>query len=697
MSKYNLQDILNEYVGGGRVGTINISYRDLQDAMDTIERQGDFVVRELSGPSGDGKVNREFEVVYIGNARRKGKEEGGFTVYDYKFGFDPGSEDHFDEEYDFSIGGNNKKIALILARDLLGPAVKGYFGDDQKIVNSYTPQMANDVIMSLDRNMDDEGEMTDYAADIEIDSIDEEEMSKSDKNKLKKVSSQLKKSVKAHDKQSKTIDSVINEADTSKLTDEEKKELKFHLDQFKKGNIDREDIMNVLDQFGLTEMMDKPDYNEEEEEIIKNIERMNPEVKKKFLRKLADLGKGKLDEIGVVQDPAIYEAFLTIIGVLGAGAGAAKTAEYLSNNANKVVDWVADNAPKYLDKVKDYISKKVKLAENADQDNAVYELRNIVDQVEELGDEARQIVRQFFPNEMSRMEGYGVFNLAYSNNRYDTTLGSEVDRLEEGDYDDIDDEDYPMQENKEKEDISKILQAQKIIKKVLKDEGGAAGLKPIVAALKGLKIGKDELIKILKKTVGVVKHQHGDYIIKPIEEVKESRNLSDYNEDIEKVIKRGIKRINIGSSDEEDVLYYVHNNWMENNITAEEAMRKISDYLSPLKEGTCGYDRDVKGKKLDGPGGLGERYTKPGLYRKKLKKAPSADKVASKQRMKLPSGMVSYMDFTEQVLEKLTKKHDVGDFVDDFKKSDAKQFKGKSAKKKKEMAVAAYLAKQNEK
>ena len=146
----------------------------------------------------------------------------------------------------------------------------------------------------------------------------------------------------------------------------------------------------------------------------------------------------------------------------------------------------------------------------------------------------------------------------------------------------------------EKEDINKILQAQKIIKKVLKDEGGAAGLKPIVAALKGLKIGKDELIKILKKTVGVVKHQHGDYIIKPIE------------------------------------------------------------------EGTCGYDRDTNGDKLKGPGGLGEKIN-------------------------------------ALVREKLTKKSDVGDFVDDFQKSDAKQFKGKSDKKKKEMAVAAYLAKQNEK
>ena len=49
------------------------------------------------------------------------------------------------------------------------------------------------------------------------------------------------------------------------------------------------------------------------------------------------------------------------------------------------------------------------------------------------------------------------------------------------------------------------------------------------------------------------------------------------------------------------------------------------------------------------------------------------------------------------VREKLTKRHKVGDFVDDFQKSDAKQFKGKSDKKKKEMAVAAYLSKQNEK
>ncbi len=209
------------------------------------------------------------------------------------------------------------------------------------------------------------------------------------------------------------------------------------------------------------------------------------------------------------------------------------------------------------------------LNETVDQEQAIYDLRNIVDQLEELGDEARQIVRQYFPNEMSRMDGYGVFNLAYSNNRYDTTLGSEVDRLEGGDYDDLDDENYPMEEAElTKPETKKIKDMVKSLRKSSKGHAGQA------------------------------------------------------------------------------------------------------NYLSKL----------VKEK----------------VVRKKLAKAPKADKLASKQKMKLPSGLVSYMDFSEQVYEKLTKKNDVGDFVDDFQKSDAKQFKGKSDKKKKQMAVAAYLSKQND-
>ncbi len=143
------------------------------------------------------------------------------------------------------------------------------------------------------------------------------------------------------------------------------------------------------------------------------------------------------------------------------------------------------------------------MKESPDQEFAIDDLRNIVDDIEQKADDAREIVRTYFPNELSRLEGYGAFNLMYSNNRYDVTLGKFVDGLEEGDYDDLDDEDY----------------------------------------------------------------------------VNESINLSDYNEDVEKAIEVGIR---VGSNfDEEDVMYYVHNNWIGGNISAEEAMKKISKYLDP--------------------------------------------------------------------------------------------------------------------
>ena len=162
-------------------------------------------------------------------------------------------------------------------------------------------------------------------------------------------------------------------------------------------------------------------------------------------------------------------------------------------------------SPEYLAMVDADLDEQVKnpLTENADQDDAVNSLREIGDEIEELSEEARDIVRRFFPNELSRLDGYGVFNMVYSNNRYDVTLGKFIDRLEEGDYDDLDDEDY----------------------------------------------------------------------------VNESINLSDYNEDVEKAIEVGIR---VGSNfDEEDVMYYVHNNWMGGNLSAEEAMKKINKYLSP--------------------------------------------------------------------------------------------------------------------
>ena len=46
--------------------------------------------------------------------------------------------------------------------------------------------------------------------------------------------------------------------------------------------------------------------------------------------------------------------------------------------------------------------------------------------------------------------------------------------------------------------------------------------------------------------------------------------------------------------------------------------------------------------------------------------------------------------------EKLGKNADMGDYIDDFEKSDSPQFKGKSKEKRKEMAIAAYLSRNEE-
>jgi len=234
MSKYNLTNILNEYIGGSRHGTINISYRDLQDAMDKVEANGDFIVREVPGPSGDGKTNREFEVVFIGGVKGDNKqEELGFTVYDYKFGFDPASENNFDEVLPFSVGGSNKEAALKIAKFLLGDRIQGYMAKDKEILKNFDPKDLNDVL-------------------FKDEVVNEEELSKSEKKKLKKVSSQLKKSVKAHGEQAKIIDKALKE----------------------------ENVIKDLAQA---------------DEVIKIIKMMNPDVREDLLKRIARMGQ-KMDE-----------------------------------------------------------------------------------------------------------------------------------------------------------------------------------------------------------------------------------------------------------------------------------------------------------------------------------------------------------------------------------------------------------------
>ena len=268
------------------------------------------------------------------------------------------------------------------------------------------------------------------------------------------------------------------------------------------------------------------------------------------------------------------------------------------------------------DKTKDL--SKGKVNENAAQDEAVMDLRNLADEIEEKAEEAREIVRQNFPNELSRLDGYGVFNMIYSDNRYNVTLGKFIDNLEDGDYDDLDDENYPMEEDL---DVGHVDDEPGMLKAELARAGKM--IQMLYRAIDKYD-GKGEVdfpqwwqSKIIKAN---------DYLDGK-ENVAKIDAMIDMNEkELSKSEQNSLKKI-------------------------EKALRKAS---KSHKSQSSALAKSTKAHKLQ------------------------ADKLA------------------KLVREKLTKRNDVGDFVDDFKKSKAKQFRGKSAKKKKEMAVAAYLAKQND-
>lgn len=67
---------------------------------------------------------------------------------------------------------------------------------------------------------------------------------------------------------------------------------------------------------------------------------------------------------------------------------------------------------------------------------AIQELHDILDQLEELGEQARSIVRMIDRGEAERLDAYGAFDFGSSTNRYDTTLASFVEDLESGEHND---------------------------------------------------------------------------------------------------------------------------------------------------------------------------------------------------------------------------------------------------------------------
>ena len=98
------------------------------------------------------------------------------------------------------------------------------------------------------------------------------------------------------------------------------------------------------------------------------------------------------------------------------------------------------------------------------------------------------------------------------------------------------------------------------------------------------------------------------------------------------------------------------------------------------------YAKDAEGDEMS----VSTKRKRDAHFAKKKKGPAPGDKSAKTK----PSQHTK--KFKQMYGEKLGKNADMGDYIDDFEKSDAPQFKGKSKEKRKDMAIAAYLDKNEE-
>ena len=221
-----LSKILNELQQSSKRGTVVISAYDLIDQMEQIGDMG-IKVERTDGLSPDGKTYLEFTVY------PEGPEEldQAFTVYDYKFGEDPTDEDNFRTEYPFSLGAR-KRSGVVNASNLgleirLMAEASGAIGVDQMGDTSTDINITNDTSMydPLKENLKDLAnksgmKLSDLMAKIK--SIKDKEKDQTEKDAFKQ--------------------SALAEGD------DKMGEIKFHLDAYRKGTINADDLAQAIEE-----------------------------------------------------------------------------------------------------------------------------------------------------------------------------------------------------------------------------------------------------------------------------------------------------------------------------------------------------------------------------------------------------------------------------------------------------------------
>ena len=132
---------------------------------------------------------------------------------------------------------------------------------------------------------------------------------------------------------------------------------------------------------------------------------------------------------------------------------------------------------------------------NGDQQEALMDLQDILDRAAQLGEEAKQIISDVFPEELRGAEAYDVFNFGSSSNSYDNTLESLISDIEQRFSEDEGDDDLDEGLASIERDLDKVLRDIKTHLEMYKDAEGDKAKKAAVQMLKQLNDKKKDLLK----------------------------------------------------------------------------------------------------------------------------------------------------------------------------------------------------------
>ena len=145
------------------------------------------------------------------------------------------------------------------------------------------------------------------------------------------------------------------------------------------------------------------------------------------------------------------------------------------------------------------------------------------------------------------------------------------------------------EEAKEKFSVDKL---EKKVKAILKKEGGAVGLKPLVDAAKELGASKKDLMDVLKRMKSVKTHKDGDII--DTDGLKEDKKIIEERKDINAIIAF-IKTAEVTSLKNEIINKFqdvIDSVFGENNIKSKFIKNIIDKYLQTRITSTIKDKRD---------------------------------------------------------------------------------------------------------